>query len=116
MLRMLTAKNTVNRMLIRILRFRRHPMGTISILDMAGFENFPVNSFEQLCINVANEQIQNYFNQHVFMTEMKSYEEEGIKPPKLKFTNNRDILDLFLQVNTMLPCYNQHLMISFNPK
>jgi myosin-3 len=84
-----------------LLHFRRYPIGVISVLDMAGFENFPINSFEQLCINVANEQLQNYFNEAVFGWEMKSYETEGIKPPKIKFINNGEILDLFLQVRNI---------------
>lgn len=44
----------------------------IGLLDIFGFENFPQNSFEQLCINIANEQIQYYFNQHIFTWEQQA--------------------------------------------
>lgn len=43
----------------------------VGLLDIFGFENFPRNSFEQICINIANEQIQYYFNQHIFTWEQQ---------------------------------------------
>ncbi|KAL3892185.1 hypothetical protein ACJMK2_004419 [Sinanodonta woodiana] len=69
----------------------------VGILDMAGFENFPENSFEQLCINVANEQLQNFFNEHIFNMELQECEAEGIKHPKIQFSNNAALLLLFFQ-------------------
>ncbi|ELU11296.1 hypothetical protein CAPTEDRAFT_226099 [Capitella teleta] len=69
---------------------------TIGILDIFGFENFQVNSFEQLCINIANEQIQYYFNQHIFAWEQQEYKNEGINVGEISFVDNRLVLDMFL--------------------
>uniref|UniRef100_A0A8C9SGA8 non-specific serine/threonine protein kinase n=1 Tax=Scleropages formosus TaxID=113540 RepID=A0A8C9SGA8_SCLFO len=69
----------------------------VGILDIFGFENFRENSFEQLCINIANEQIQFYFNQHIFALEQIEYESEGIDASLVQYEDNRSILDMFLQ-------------------
>ncbi|XP_036109240.1 myosin-IIIb [Molossus molossus] len=69
----------------------------VGILDIFGFENFRRNSFEQLCINVANEQIQYYFNQHVFALEQMEYQNEGVDAAPVEYEDNRPLLDMFLQ-------------------
>ncbi|XP_069504253.1 myosin-IIIa isoform X2 [Ambystoma mexicanum] len=69
----------------------------IGILDIFGFENFKRNSFEQLCINIANEQIQFYFNQHIFAWEQNEYLNEDVDARVIEYEDNRPLLDMFLQ-------------------
>ncbi|CAL9698193.1 unnamed protein product [Knipowitschia caucasica] len=69
----------------------------IGILDIFGFENFKKNSFEQLCINIANEQIQFYFNQHIFAWEQDEYLNEEVDARMIEYEDNRPLLELFLQ-------------------
>ncbi|CAF3491246.1 unnamed protein product [Rotaria socialis] len=67
----------------------------ISIIDTIGFENYPINSFEQFCINYCNEKIQQVFNEHLFETARLLFEEEGIGLNKIDYTDNQDCINLF---------------------
>lgn len=100
----------------------RRTTRTIGILDIYGFESFDENSFEQLCINLANERLQQQFNAHVFKVnsaglirvaeydtrvlgalcllfiavqgEQEEYGREGISWSYIDFIDNQDCLDL----------------------
>ncbi|XP_071736170.1 myosin-6-like [Rutidosis leptorrhynchoides] len=66
----------------------------IGVLDIYGFESFKTNSFEQFCINLTNEKLQQHFNQHVFKMEQEEYTKEEIDWSYIQFEDNQDILDL----------------------
>ncbi|GMP92319.1 hypothetical protein CsSME_00042593 [Camellia sinensis var. sinensis] len=74
---------------------KRRTGRSISILDIYGFESFDSNSFEQFCINYANERLQQHFNRHLFKLEQEEYIQDGIDWARVDFEDNQDCLNLF---------------------
>ncbi|XP_040177151.1 unconventional myosin-IXb isoform X4 [Rana temporaria] len=75
---------------------------SIGVLDIFGFEDFENNSFEQFCINYANEQLQYYFNQHIFKLEQEEYQGEGISWHNIDYTDNVGCIQLISKKPTGL--------------
>lgn len=71
----------------------------IGILDIYGFEIFPQNSFEQLCINYANEKLQQHFVKYTFKMEQRLYKDEGLTDIQMvAFVDNAAVLELIEKV------------------
>ena len=67
---------------------------SIGVLDIFGFENFKVNSFAQLCINLTNERLHGLFIHHVFEVEQNFYKSEDIEWTKVDVETNQPVIDL----------------------
>jgi myosin XV len=71
-----------------------HDASRMSILDIFGFESLEENSFEQLCINYANENLQLYFNKHIFKLEQAEYAKEKLEWNNLQWEDNLPVIHL----------------------
>ncbi|XP_057383734.1 unconventional myosin-VI isoform X4 [Balaenoptera acutorostrata] len=66
----------------------------IGVLDIAGFEYFERNSFEQFCINYCNEKLQQFFNERILKEEQELYQKEGLGVNEVHYVDNQDCIDL----------------------
>eukprot|EP00957_Ditylum_brightwellii_P142083 10825443-Ditylum_brightwellii.AAC.1 len=68
--------------------------GLVGLLDIFGFESFKINRFEQLCINYANEKLQQKYTMDIFRSVQEEYEFEGIALGDVAFSDNSEVLKL----------------------
>jgi myosin-5 len=81
--------------------------GVIGLLDIFGFEAFKINRFEQLCINYANEKLQQKFTEDIFKNVQAEYEAEGIDLAEIWYDDNTDVLDLIEGSTGLLNMLNE---------
>ncbi|TMW57327.1 hypothetical protein Poli38472_003252 [Pythium oligandrum] len=82
----------------------------VGILDIFGFEHFKHNSFEQFCINYANEKLQQKFTQDVFKTVQIEYEAEGIAWSHIDFADNQDVISIIEDRLGIISLLNDEVM------
>ena len=85
-------------------------MGTISLLDIFGFESFAKNYFEQLCINFCNEKLQQKFANDFFVVIQREYQEEGLEWDKVSYVDNQAVIDLFEGSGGLISLLNEQCM------
>eukprot|EP01043_Picozoa_sp_COSAG02_P044419 COSAG02_NODE_3965_length_5977_cov_9.580810_3_plen_692_part_00 len=83
----------------------------VGVLDLFGFEFFEHNSFEQLCINYANEKLQQLFINHVLASVQREYKEEGIPAESVAFVDNGAVISLISRRGGVLSALDEELRL-----
>ncbi|KAJ9464362.1 Myosin-2 [Diplonema papillatum] len=83
----------------------------IGLLDIFGFEHFEKNSFEQLCINLTNEQLQQHYNNYIFTRDLNECRDEGIDTQSIVFKDNQGTLDLITSALGVLSLLDEEVQL-----
>ena len=89
----------------------------IGLLDIFGFEDFIVNSFEQLCINLANESLQNHYNHFIFSEDLRECREEGLDVGEFRqFADNKPCIELLSAKGGLFSLLDEECLVSGSEK